>query len=46
MKPFKSRNGSKSKMCTIPIPLMERFGKCDSLRFEAAENGVVTVKGA
>ena len=47
VKLFKStnRNGGESKMCTVPLPLVERFGKCDSLRFEVTEGGAVTVRG-
>ena len=47
VKLFKStnRNGSVSKMCTVPLPLVERFGKCDSLQFEITEGGAVTVRG-
>ena len=32
-----------SKMCTVPLPLVERFGECDSLQFEITDGGLVTV---
>lgn len=44
---FKTRNrdGSESKMCTVPKPLVDRFGPCESLRFEVGHDGTVTVEG-
>lgn len=44
---FKSRNhdGSESKMCTVPKPLVDLFGPCGSLRFKVADDGTVTVQG-
>lgn len=43
---FKSvnRDGSESKMCTIPRPLADRFGACESLRFTITD-GRVCVEG-
>lgn len=41
----RNRNGGESKMCTVPLPLVERFAPCTALRFEVTKSGTVTVRG-
>lgn len=38
-----NRDGSQTRMCTIPSPLMKRFGECDKVQFEITESGTVMV---
>lgn len=38
-----NRDGSCTKMCTIPSPLVKRFGECDRVQFEITRDGLVMV---
>lgn len=38
-----NRDGSRTRMCTIPSPLMRRFGEPERMRFEVMGDGTVRV---
>lgn len=39
-----NRDGSKTRMCTIPSPLVKRFGECDRVQFEITGSGDVIME--
>lgn len=39
-----NRDGSHTKMCTIPSPLAKWFGECDTVQFKITGDGLVTVE--
>ena len=38
-----NRDGSQTRMCTIPSPLARLFGECEKVQFEITGDGLVTV---